>query len=84
MRLGKSRVANGLGRVLRRAVGRRRDHIAWSVDHGPVFDNCIGQLTFDRTHAELSVCRTLPYEAGAGPQLAEVIDVDLTRGSATP
>ena len=81
MRLGRSRFASALGRVLRRAVGRRRDPVEWSIDHGPVFDNCIGELTFDGRQADLSVCRTKPYDPAADPELDEVIDVDLTRGS---
>ena len=51
--------------------------VDWSIDRGPVFDNCIGELTFDGARADLSVSRTLPYDADAGPQLTEVIDVDL-------
>jgi hypothetical protein len=82
MRLGKSHVAGGLGRLLRRAVGRRRVPVQWAIDRGPVFDNCIGELTFDGDRAGLSMQRTEPYEEGAGPQLTEVIDVDLVLGSA--
>ena len=78
MRLGKSHVAGALGRVLRRAVGKRREPMRWAVDAGPVFDNCIGELTFDGALADLSVMRTLPYDADSGPQLEEVIDLDLT------
>jgi len=64
--------------VLRRAVGPRREPMHWAVDAGPVFDNCIGELTFDDARADLSVMRALPYDADSGPQLEEVIDLDLT------
>ena len=82
MRLGKSHVAGLLGRALRRSIGRRAVRAQWTMDRGPVFDNCIGELTFDAGHAVLSVQRTEPYEEGAGPQLTKVIDVDLVRGAA--
>ena len=77
MRLGKSRLAGVVGRVLRRAVRQRREPVRWTVDAGPVFDNCIGELTFDGAHADLSVLRALPYDADSGPRLEEAIDLDL-------
>jgi hypothetical protein len=79
MRLGRSRLAGVVGRALRRCVGLRKSAVTWSIDEGPVFDNSIAELTLDGPRAELSVHRTLPYDAGAGPQLVEVIAVDLTR-----
>ncbi len=29
--------------------------MAWKIDHGPVFDNCIGQLTFDGDRAQVRI-----------------------------
>jgi len=80
MRFFMSRVAHGLGRVLRRAVGRKRTRVHWQIDQGPVFANCIGILDYDGDAADLLVEQATPYDAVGHPALAETFSVDLRTG----
>ena len=80
MRFFMSRVAGGLGRVLRRAVGRKRTRVRWKIDQGPVFANCIGVLDYDGDAARLLVEQATPYDAAGDPALATTFSVDLVTG----
>ncbi|MEO8264361.1 MAG: hypothetical protein ABI706_02500 [Ilumatobacteraceae bacterium] len=80
MRFFMSRVAHGLGRFLRRAVGRRRTRVRWTSDQGPVFTNCIGVLVYDGDAAGLLVEQATPYDDAGDPALAETFSVDLRTG----
>ena len=81
MRLGSSRLARGLGRVVRWAVRRQRRGVTWEVDRGPVFGNCLGQISFEGRAAHLVVQQTRPYDEDAGPELKTVIELDLVAGA---
>jgi hypothetical protein len=81
MRLGASRFARRFGRVLRRAVHRQPARATWSIDAGPVFDNSIGELTFNGRHARLVVRKTRAYDKAAPPAFDDAIDVDLIAGA---
>jgi len=80
MRFFMSRVANVLGRVLRRAVGRKPTRVHWKIDQGPVFANCIGVLDYDGNAAGLLVEQATPYDAAGDPALAATFAVDLLTG----
>ena len=81
MRLGSLRVARGLGRILRWAVHRQRRQVTWEVDRGPMFGNCLGQITFEGRAAHLVVQQARPYDEAAGPELQTVIVLDLVAGA---
>jgi PhoD-like phosphatase len=81
MRLGTSRFALRIGRVLRRAAGRRRTPVLWKMDCGPTFANCLSQLSFAGRSAELVVLQARPHDDNALPELDRVIEVDLVAGS---
>jgi len=81
MRLGTSRFALRIGRVLRRAAGRRRTRVLWKMDRGPTFANCLSQLSFVGRSAELVVLQARPHDDDAPPQLDRVIEVDLVAGA---
>ena len=81
MRLGTSRFARGLGRILRRAVRRERARVSWEIDRGPVFGNCLGQISFDGRAAHLLVQQARPYDEDAQPDFETVIELDLVAGS---
>jgi hypothetical protein len=81
MRLGRSRLARVLGRVLRWAVRGQRRQVTWEADRGPVFGNCLGQISFEGRAAQLVLQQTCPYNEDAGPELKKVIELDLVAGS---
>jgi hypothetical protein len=81
MRLGTSVVARTIGRVLRRSVGRRRPDVSWQIDLGPVFANCLAQLSFDGRAARLLVLQARPHEEKVQPSFDEVYEFDLVAGS---
>jgi hypothetical protein len=76
MRVGTSRVGTIIGRTLRRSTGGRRSPLRWSIDHGPVFDNCVGLLTFDGESALLRL-EHASVDADGAPHLEVAFDVDL-------
>ena len=55
--------------------------MTWEVDHGPVFGNCLGQISFEGRAAHLVVQQTRPYDEDAGPELKTVIELDLVAGA---
>lgn len=81
MHIGMSRALGVVGRVLRRAVGRRRTELRWRIDRGPVFDNSLGELYYDGAAARTRVLRTQPFDARAEPALEVALDVDLVAGA---
>lgn len=81
MRLGASRFARVIGRLLRRAVHRRRPIVLWDTDLGPVFANSLSQLSFDGREAQLLVLQCRPHAEEVVPAFDEVITVDLVAGS---
>jgi hypothetical protein len=81
MRLGSSRFARGVGRILRRGVRRKRRRVSWEIDRGPVFANCLGQISFDGRSAQLLVEQARPHDENARPDLDRVIELDLVAGS---
>ncbi|MCU1400147.1 MAG: hypothetical protein JWN62_3256 [Acidimicrobiales bacterium] len=83
MHLGLSRVVGVVGRVLRRCVGRRRTDLRWQIDQGPVFDNSLGELTYDGPRATSRVLHTRPYDERAEPALDTAFEIDLVAGSAS-
>jgi len=82
MRIAMSPVAALAARALRRSTGLRRTPMHWRMDHGPVWDNCIGKLMFLGRHASVSVERA-SADADGNPVLEVAFVADLT-GSATP
>ena len=81
MRLGMSWFAVGLGRVLRRSVRRKRTSVSWKIDRGPVFANCLGQISFEGRSARLVVQQARPHDENAKPDFETVFEVDLAAGS---
>lgn len=81
MRLGTSALARSVGRVLRRSVGRRRPEVTWRVDLGPVFANCLGQLSFDRRAATMLVLQARSHTDNERPSFDELIEFDLVAGA---
>jgi hypothetical protein len=76
MRVATSRPGALIARALRRATGGRRPPLSWDLDHGPVFANCVGMLTFDGEAA--AVCLESATADGDGTQHLEVVfEVDL-------
>lgn len=78
MRVAMSRAGTALARGLRRAAGGRRTAVRWQLDHGPVFDNCLGELRFDGDAATVRLERSTNDEHDQ-PQLDVVFEVDLAR-----
>jgi hypothetical protein len=81
MRLGTSRVAGGLGRLLRRGAGRKRPAVKWQIDIGPVFANSLGELSFRAGSARLCILQACPHVDDALPEFDEVIEIDLVAGA---
>lgn len=81
MRLGTSRIAGALGRGLRRGVGRRRPAESWKIDVGPIFANCLSELSFQSRIAQLVVLQARPHVDDAKPEFDEVIEIDLVAGA---
>ena len=81
MRLGTSRFGRSVGRILRRAVGRERPRVSWEMDRGPVFGNCLGEISFEGRSAHLLVQQARLYDEDAGPDFETVIEFDLVAGS---
>ena len=68
MRFAMSRAGTAIGSVLRRSI-RRRSHLAewgvrWEMTNGPIFGNCLGELTFDESSARLVQEQARPAEDG--------------------
>lgn len=82
LRLGASRFAELVGRVLRRAARRRRTEVAWKVDHDLMFANSLSQLDFAGRSAELVVLKVRDYDEHAEAMLDRFIEVDLVVGAA--
>jgi hypothetical protein len=76
MRVGLSRGGVLFGRALRRATGGRPGVLHWRLDNGPVFDNCLGELTYDGDHATARLERATADDDGE-PRLAIAFEVDL-------
>jgi hypothetical protein len=77
MRVVMSRVGGAVARGLRRAAGGRRPSVQWQLDHGPVFDNCIGELRFDGDAATVRL-ESATNDDHDKPQLDIVFEVDLS------
>ena len=76
MQLATSRVGALIARGLRRATGGRRPALDWDLDHGPVFANCVGMLTFEGEAA--TVCLESATADDDGTDHLEVVfEVDL-------
>ena len=59
----------------------RRSAVSWGIDLGPVFDNSLGQIYFDRRTARLSILQVHPHDETVKPGFDTVIDFDLVAGS---
>jgi hypothetical protein len=81
MRLGTSVVARAIGRTLRRLVARRRPDVSWRIDLGPVFANCMAQLSFDGRAARLLVLQSRPHADKVLPAFDQVYEFDLVAGA---
>ena len=68
--------ARSIARALRRATGGRRPQVSWDLDHGPVFANCVGILTFDGEAATVCLERATADDDGT-EHLEVVFEVDL-------
>jgi len=80
MRIGKSHVAHVLARGVRRGVGRRPAAPRWQVDHGPFFENSVGQISLHGDRVDVSVLQARPYDPAEQPQLDVIIDLPLCVG----
>ncbi|HWM18820.1 MAG TPA: hypothetical protein VNO51_03980, partial [Ilumatobacteraceae bacterium] len=77
MRVATSRVGALIARILRRATGGRRPTVRWDLDHGPIFENCVGVLSFDGDAATVCLERATVEDDGGAHRLEVVFDVDL-------
>jgi len=77
MRFALSRVGRVVGRLLRWSVGNKRPTVRWQLDNGPVFDNCIGELTFDGERATVCIERAVVGDDGEHV-IDAVFDADLS------
>jgi hypothetical protein len=82
MRIGTSKFARRVGRVLRRGARRAPTPVSWQIDVGPVFGNSLGHLSFDERSARLVVVQTRPGDDGR-PEITEVLDCDLVSGASS-
>ena len=55
--------------------------MSWDIDRGPVFGNCLGQISFDGRSAHLLVQQARPYDEDAKPDFENVIEFDLAAGA---
>ncbi len=55
MRFASSRAGRRLGKILMRLARRDASMLTWELTGDPVFNNNIGTLRFDGSHAELSI-----------------------------
>ncbi len=76
MRLVMSKPAAILGRALRRSVRRPRTELRWSIDHGPVWGNSIGLLTFEGRDARVDLEQSTPGDDDE-PTIATVHRISL-------
>jgi len=81
MRLGTSVVARVIGRLLRRAAGRKPPSISWKVDLGPVFANCLSQISFNGRLAQLLVLQARPHVDDTPHAFDRAFELDLVAGS---
>jgi len=77
MRIAKSKPAHVLGRAIRHVAGERPASVTWRVDHGPIFENSVGQISFHGRRADVAVLQARPYEESKQPELDVVIDIQL-------
>jgi hypothetical protein len=77
MRFALSRVGRVIATLLRWSVRVKRPSVTWQLDHGPVFDNCIGEITFDGEQATLCIERAVVGGEG-GHEIDVVFDADLS------
>lgn len=81
MRLGTSRFARIVGRVLRRSARRKRTKVVWELDRGPTFANCLSEITFEARSAQLVVLQARPHDENVRPEFDKVIELDLVAGA---
>jgi len=60
----------------RRSVRRGRTQLRWSLDHGPIWGNSIGLLTFVGRDARIAIEQSTPGDDDE-PTIATVHDVPL-------
>jgi hypothetical protein len=64
IRFALSRLGRSVATMLRWSVRNRPSTVTWRLDRGPVFDNCIGELTFDGDDAMVCIERALVGDDG--------------------
>ena len=77
IRFALSRAGRAIARALRRSVREQPTKVTWQLDHGPVFDNCVGELTFEGENAKLCIERALVGDDDENG-IEIVFEVDLT------
>ena len=77
MRFALSPIGRRVGRVLRWSVRNKPSVVRWELDHGPVFDNCIGEITFDGDDAKLCIERAVVGSDGDN-EIEVVFEADLS------
>ena len=82
MRFALSRGGRAVARTLRWSVRSKRPALEWQLDHGPVFDNCIGELTFDGEAASVCIERAVVGPEGDN-EIDVVFDADLSQVAVT-
>jgi hypothetical protein len=83
MRGAMSRAGRVVARGLRRTVRRPRGDVTWTVDQGPVFDNCLGHLSFDGPAARLVQEHSCPSDDGSAT-LEQLYRLDLATDRLAP
>jgi hypothetical protein len=59
IRFTLSRGGRAVARALRWSVRAERPTVTWQIDQGPVFENCIGEITFDGDDAKVCIERAV-------------------------
>jgi hypothetical protein len=76
IRFALSRSGKWLAHGLRRLTGRPRSELTWTMTHGPVFANVVGEATFDGRRARVVVEQARATDEG-DPELGILIEADL-------
>jgi hypothetical protein len=76
LRLGSSRAGKKIGNVLRRSIRMPRSDATWEVVEGPLFGNCMAELTMRGTACDLLVESAKPDENG-NPYFDELLRAEL-------
>jgi len=76
LRFGVSRIGRFIARLLRRTARGPETGATWHSGEGPIFDNALGSLRFDRNAASLLIERAKASDDGTAV-LETIVDISL-------